>query len=430
MYAINNTLSVSGAVTATVEANAIASVWRNDVAENESVLYLNESELYLDLTITKERNVMAYCTSSADIEWSIVSGSETVGLRKIASGAVVTAKAGGVAVIEARCGNAVKQVRVSVHSGTADSDLNFTADNIVSGRWYVTDDGIVGEMASGDGYILSDETGRDFALSATFRLEAVAAAMILRAKSDMSDYIIVNYDNNAKLVKVWSANGQIGSAPVGNIDTSSVTIRSKLTGDELTVYLNGEQKLSVVLSENEPKEGRFGLNVFSGKASFASIAFVREEYDHEGEDLVVFGDADQAIRRLYNLTLRNVKINPEYYHCDGRKLVISDKYFENLSVGVYSFKAEGAKTSYTFTVNVTTVCETVISDVRVSSGLGATIYVGNVGVSRVSVNGKELASNQYVYKNKVLYINKEALTDGENVVVINGNKTVKVTVVR
>ncbi|MBO4572666.1 MAG: glycoside hydrolase family 32 protein [Clostridia bacterium] len=428
-YATNNVLSVGGQVTATVKVNTIASVWRKDVAANESVLYLNESELYLDMTITKERNVMAYSTSSADVEWSIVSGSEVVGLKKSASGAVVTAKAGGVAVVEARCGNAVKQVKVSVHSGTADSDLNFSSDDIVSGQWYVTDDGIVGEMASGDGYILSDETGRDFTLSATFRLEAVAAAMILRANGDMSNYIIVNCDIEARLVKVWSANGQIASAPAGNIDTSSITIRSKLIGDELTVYLNGEQKIFVVLSENEPKEGKFGLNVFSGKASFASIAFVKEEYDYEGEDLVAVGDADQAIRQLYNLTLRNVKINPEYYRSEGRKLIISEKYFENLPVGVYTFKAVGGKTSYSFTVNVETVAETEIPDVRVSSGLNATIYVGNVNVVSVSVNGRELTSDQYTCKNKVLYINKEVLTSGENVVCLNGNRTVKVTVV-
>ncbi|MBR1867061.1 MAG: hypothetical protein IJ800_00565 [Clostridia bacterium] len=427
-YAIDSSLSVGGEVTATLSANVISSIWRSDVSADESVLYISDSEIDLDLTLAKEKSVMAYSTSSVDIEWSILSGENVVRVEKTSYGATVVAKSGGVATVEAKCGNAVKQVKVSVYDGSVDSDLTFSTAGIIAGQWYVTEKGIVGEIASGDGYILTEESGKDFTLSVNFSLDAVAAAMILRANSDMSEYIIVNCDVNERLVKVWSENGQIGVAPVGDINTSSVTLKSRLIGNEITVYLNGEQKLTAILSENEPIEGKFGLNVFSGKATFGSIALVKEEYSYDGGELTVWGDADQSVRELYNVTLRNVKINPEYYRGNGRQLIISEDYFENLPVGVYSFKAVGRKTSYTFSVEVRSVGKTEISDVSLSSGLNATLYVGNVVVSSVSVNGKELDLSQYTFKNRVLCIDKEVLTLGENDVCINGDKNVKVTV--
>ena len=428
-YATNNSLSVGGQVTATVEVNTVGTVWRNDVASGESVLYVSESEVNLDLTIAKQKSVMAYSTSGTDVEWSVIDGVGVVGLEKTSYGVVMTAKSGGFAVVEAKCGNAVKQVKVTVYQGTADSDLTFGSEDVVAGQWYLTGDGVVGEMAAGDGFMLSKESGKDFTLSVTFSLDAAAAAMILRAQENMSDYIIVNCDAEAGVVKVWSKSGQIGSAPAGNIDRSSITLRARLAGDKLTVYLNGEQKLDVTLGEGEPTEGKFGLNVFNGKAVFGSIALVKEEYTYNGGDLVIWGDADQAIRYLYNVTRRNVSINPEYYTCDGRKLVISEKYFENLTVGTYSFKAVGKKTSYTFTVDVKYVGKTSIEDVRVESGLDATVYVGNVTVNSVTLNGRTLDKNQYTFKNKVLTISKEALSAGENNLIINGTENVTITVI-
>ena len=428
-YAINNSVKVSGAVTATVNVNAIGTIWRKNTAANESVLYISDEELNLDTSIATEKSVTAYTTSDVNIDWSIVSGDDVVAIEKTSYGAIVKAKKGGTAALQAKCGNSQKQVQVTVYDGEVDSDLEFSSDGILSGRWYATENGIVGNMASGDGYILSKETARDFTLSVNFRLEAAAAAMILRAKPDMSEYIIVNYDANEKLVKIWTKNAQLGAISVGDIDLSSVTLKARLAGSSMTVYLNGDERFNATLKETDPKDGKFGLNVFNGKATFGSIALVNEEYSYDGGALEVSGDAEQTIRELYNVTMRNVRINPEFFTSDGRLLSVKESYFENLSVGVYTFKAVGSKTSFTFTVDVKSVRTTSIANVRVSIGLNATIYVGNVAVSSVFVNGRKLSANEYVYKNRVLCINKEVLKAGENDVTINGDKTVKVTVI-
>lgn len=425
-YAVNNSLAVGGTMTANVAVNALSNVWRTD-STTESVLYLSEDSIDLDLSIATEKSVVAYSTSSAEIEWRVVDGEDVVEIEKTPYGAIVAAKAGGSAVVEAKCGNAVKQVNVSVYDGSFDSDVDFAVGGIVAGDWYLTDKGLVGEMDGSDGFLLSEESVKNVTLSVNFSLEASAAAIVLRAQSDMSDYIIVNCDVNEKVVKAWSKNRQIGVVGIGDIDLSSVTLRARLIGDDLTVFLNGEEKLNVTLSENEPTEGKTGLNVFNGKAIFRSIAFVKEEYSYDGGELVIVGDADQAIRQLYNSTLRNVMISADYYRSNGKELIISGKYFENLPIGTYSFKAVGRKTTFRFTVDVRSVDQTEIADVKVSKGLNATVYVGNVSVTGVSLNGKELSSDQFILKNKVLVIRKEVLTVGENKLVI-GDKKVSITV--
>ena len=264
-------------------------------------------------------------------------------------------------------------------------------------------------------------------MSVTFKLEAVAAAMILRAKDDMSDYIIVNYDSNEKIVKAWTANRLLGSVKA-DVNASSITLKARLSANDLTVYLGGESKLKATLSENDPLEGRFGLNVFNGKATFEAVALVNEEYVYDGGNLEVYGDAEQAVMELYNVTLRNAKVNAEFFTCDGRKLTLSEEYFKTLGVGSYRFKAFGRKSTFTFTVDVKSVAKSSVADVKVNQGLNATVYLGNLDVSAVTVNGRALKSGEYTIKNKVLYINKEVLTLGENTVTL-GNTTIKVTVV-
>ena len=426
-YAVNSSLTVGGALTASLDVNVISSVWRGQPVEGESVLYMSDSQINLDLELATRKNVVAYSTSGEDVEWKVLSGAGVCEVKKTLAGATIVAKSGGVAVVEARCGNAAKEVVVRVYSGKADSDIRFSADGVVAGQWYVSDGGIVGEMPSGDGYILSDDGEKDIELSVSFALDAQAAAMILRASDDMTSYIIVNCDVKEKAIKVWSQNGQIASAKTGNLDTAAITLKALIVKNDISVYLNGELKLTATLGEDEPDEGKFGLNVFSGKATFKSVAIVKDEYDYDGGELTVIGDAVQTVRQLYNVTKRNVLINAEFYRTEGRKLIIDGRYFENLAVGEYQFKATGSKTTFTFTVTVNTVDQTTIEDVTLSKGLDATIYVGNVEVESVTVNGKD-ASGSFVYKNRVLYVDKEALDPGENEVIVNGKIKVTVTV--
>ena len=247
----------------------------------------------------------------------------------------------------------------------------------------------------------------------------------------MSDYIIFNYDNNEKIVKMWSPRGEIGRAAAPDVNTSNVVLRVEAKGTSIKAYINGRLVIDTVLREKEPTEGLFGLNVYSGKATFKSVANFNGQYTYNGTgSLTVVGDSKQVITSLYNKTMVNTKVDRAFYTSDGRNLVIDAAYFELLPVGTYTFKAVGGTSAYEFTVTVTAVTKTTLKDVTIEEGCNAVIYLGNIEVESVTLNGTQLSRNQYKVENLMLTIDAELLTEEINEIVVNGEDTVTVTIVK
>ena len=430
-YSVKAELSVGGEVTLkNLELNEIASVWRTgEVVDGETVLYVSADKVELDTSITTEKLVTAYSTSAQDITWEIVSGNDVVALENTTGGVIIKALKSGKAVLTATCGNQKKTVNITVYDGKPETDIPFTSDGIVSGDWIAKGSEIVASMPAGDGYILSTQSASDFSCSVAFSLNAVAAAFIFRANEDMSDYIIFNYDNNEKIVKMWSPRGELGRAAAHDVNTSNVVLRVEASGSSIKAYINGRLAIDTVLGENEPKEGFFGLNVYSGTATFKSVVNFNDSYSYGGTgNLTVVGDSKQVITALYNKTMANSKVDRAFYVTEGRNLVIDERYFELLPVGTYTFKAYSGASAYEFTVEVTAVTKTTLKDLTVEQGCNAVIYLGNVEVQTVTVNGTQLTEEQYEIENLMLTIKADLLTKGDNAIVINSDQTVTVTV--
>ncbi len=429
-YSVKAEFSVGGEVTVkNLELNEIASVWRTgEVVDGETVLYVSHEEVELDTNLAKEKQVTAYSTSGQEITWAVASGKEMISLENTTGGVIVKALGAGKATLVATCGNQQKLVNVTVHEGAPDTDIPFDASGIISGSWIAKGSEIVAHTPAGDGYILSNQSAADFNCSVSFSLDAVAAAFIFRANEDMSQYIIFNYDNNEKIVKMWSPNGEIGRASAPNVNTSNVVLKVVAKGTSIKAYINGNLAIDTVLKDNEPKEGLFGLNVFSGTATFKTVANVVDQYTYNGTGkFTVVGDSKQMVTALYNKTAYNTKVDRAFYVSEGRNLVIDAAYFELLPVGTYTFRAVGGASAYEFTVNVTAVTETTLKDMVIQKGCNAVIYLGNIEADSVAVNGKVLTKEQYTVENLMLTITADLLTKDNNEIVINGNKTVVVT---
>ena len=429
-YSVKAEIKVGGEVTVeSLVLNEIASVWRDfEPVDGETVLYVSEENAELDTSITTEKLITAYSTSGEEITWEIISGSQFVSIEQTTGGVIAKALGAGQATLLVTCGNQKKIVKLTVHNGNPESDIPFGADGIISGSWIANGSNIVAETPAGDGYILSDMSASDFNCSVSFSLDAIAAAFIFRASEDMKEYIIFNYDNNEKIVKMWSHNGEIGRASAPNVNTNNVVLRVEANGAHIKGYINGTLAIDVVLGDNEPMEGLFGLNVYSGKATFKSVVNFNDQYSYNGTgSLTVVGDSTQMITELYNKTMANTKVEVAFYTTNGRNLVIDARYFELLDVGTYTFKAVGGASAYEFTVKVTAVKETVLENITIEKGCNAVIYLGNVKVNSISLDGTALTD--YKVENYMLTISADLLTEGDNVIVINGNKTVTVTVV-
>ncbi|MBQ7391390.1 MAG: DUF1533 domain-containing protein [Clostridia bacterium] len=430
-YSVKAEFSVGGEVTVNnLELNEIASVWRTgEVVDGETVLYISDEAVELDTSITTERLVTAYSTSGEEITWELASGGAFVSIEKMTGGIIVKALGAGKASIIAFCGNQRKVIDVTVYTASPESDVPFGADGIISGNWIAKGTEIIANMPAGDGYILSSQSASDFNCSVSFSLEAIAAAFIFRANEDMSEYIIFNYDNNEKIVKMWSQNGEIGRASAPHVNTSNVVLRVEAKGASIKAYINGNLAIDAVLGENEPTEGLFGLNVYSGKATFKLVSNFNDQYAYGGTgSLTVVGDSKQVITTLYNKTLQNTKVDRAFYVSNGRNLVIDAAYFELLPVGTYIFRAAGRTSAYEFVVEVTAVTQTVLQSITIQKGCNAVIYLGNVAVESVTLNGKQLTEEQYKIEDLMLTVYADALTENDNKIVINGDKNVTITI--
>ena len=432
-YSVKAEFAVDQEVTVeSLVLNEIGTIWRNfEPVEGETVLYISNEAVEMDTSLALEKQVTAYSTSGEEITWELESGSDVVSLEYTTGGVVLKALRAGKATLVASCGNQKKVVGVTVYAGSPATDVPFSSDGIISGEWIAKGADILAICPAGDGYILSDTSAADFNCSVSFSLDAVAAAFIFRASADMKEYIIFNYDHNERVVKMWSHNGEIGRASAPNVNTNNVVLRVEANGASIKAYINGNLAIDTVLADNEPMEGLLGLNVYSGKATFKSFVNFNSEYTYNGTgNLTVVGDSKQTITALYNKTMTNTKVDGAFYTSSGRDLVISAAYFELLPVGTYTFRAIGGASAYEFTVKVTAVTTTTLRDIVVEKGCNAVIYLGNVELSHVTLNGQQLTDGQYKVENLMLTIYADLLADGNNSVVVNGNQTVSVTVVQ
>lgn len=426
-FAVDKEVTVNSLV-----LNEIASVWREfEPVEGETVLYISDENVELDTSITKEKQVTAYSTSGEAITWALQSGDDIVSLENTTGGVIVKALAHGKATLIASCGNQKKVINITVYESNPETDIPFSSDGIISGNWIANGSDIIANSPAGDGYILSSLSASDFNCSLTFSLDAVAAAFIFRANEDMSEYIMFNYDHNERIVKMWSHNGEIGRANVSNVNLNNIVLRVEAQGASIKAYINGKLVINTVLGDEEPTGGFFGLNVFSGTATFKTVSNFNEKYSYSGSGkLTVVGDSKQVVTALYNQTLQNTKVDRAFYISDGRNLIIDSAYLELLPVGTYTFKAVSGSSSYEFTLDVTAVKQTTLKDMVIQKGCNAVIYLGNIELESVTVNGKELAKEEYTVKNLMLTINADLLSEEENVIVINGENTVYITLVQ
>lgn len=429
-YALGASLVTDGYITInSLKVNNIASVWRTEQStSDETVLYVSAENLELDSVLTTSAPLTAYSTSGADVVWTVDSG-DSVAISETEFGVTVTALKAGDSIIKATSGNAVKYIPVKVWNGAFDSDFTFSSDGINSGKWVITDSGLAGEQLSGDGFILAEESGGDFEYTAKFNLgTGAAAALVFRAKADMSDYLIANYDKNANIVKLWSPRGELGRADAGSVDVSSIVLSVKAYGKQVTVSIGGRTVINVTLGDAEPLSGRYGLNICATRAVFESVAIQASSYDYSGGSLSVMGALEQQIKAVYNRTAGNVRLNSAYYSVSGRKLVIDQSYFASLTAGVYTFEIIGSDTSFEIQVNVTSVPSAVVSDVTVQQGCSVSFYIGNAAITSVSVNGKTLDGSLYSVSGGTVTVFAEALRKGENIVEFSDGQTVTVTV--
>lgn len=425
--------------------NRFSTGWRETKPAN--YLLTGSDSLELDLTLCKYRDVAV--SGSGGVSYS-VSGGEAITYAVTESGIRVFAEQAGEAVIKAACGDKVQFISVKVYGGEADSDCGF--NNVTAGDWYRDESGYIAKIKSGDGFIYSEREGADFFYSAKFDMKSgIAAALVFRAKADLSQYIIVNYDDKSEggkgLVKLWSSAGDDYRAVRKLGGLNDIVLAVSAQGNKIKVTLNGEViRLSkyvdgeevnkdvyapqdeVTLDGNAPKSGLFGLNICEAEVLFKCVS-VTDDFNkgYAGGD-IVWSHTDDTSFTIVNLDWNNRQVDGSFYTFEGRKVTLSQNYMASLPEGdkTYRLEVTGKNSRYILELNIGALPQAVWKDFSVQAGVSAVFYIGR-GTGAVKVNGQEIDPSLYKIEGERLTVYADAFVAGENTVSF-GNLSAKVTV--
>ena len=429
IYSTGALLKADNAHINRLEINEVASIYRKGVSVDEGVLYVSSNDVYLDSKFLNSKFITCWFSGSEDLTWELLEGEDVVSYQTSNQGVNFTVLKDGTAKMKVSAGNQEQIINITVYASSFESDLSFDKNDIVSGQWIMGEGVIIGEKSSGNGFILAEQVGSDFTYTGQFDiLSGTAASLVFRASSDMSSYLVANYDAGEGIVKLWSTHGELTRSGHLDIGLTDIILSVKANEKDIIVTINGNVVISYTLKDNEPLSGHFGLNVFSGKARFKSLSIAKENYEYASGSLQVDLPIDQFIVSVYNVTLGNVLVDSDFYYQADGTLYIREEYFNLLSEdGRYQFRVVGA--SYTFTINVDVVITHTfdVENIVVETGNTVSVYVGINNITSVNINGEDIAANKYHIKDYVLYIENDCFKEGENEVILNGSVNFAVT---
>jgi len=431
IYSTGAYLKADSAHINTLKLNEVKTIYRKDIAPGEGKLYVSSNDAALDNLLTKAKFITCWFSGNEDLVWEVIENDDVVSYTSSNQGINFVALKEGTASFKVSAGNQEQVINVTVHSSTFTSDLTFESNNVISGQWLMAEDTVIGEMPSGNAFLLAKESGSDFTYTGQFDIiSGQAASLVFRASSDMSTFLVANYDANEKVVKLWSKkHGELKRSEHIDVSLTDITLSVKASVKDVQVTINGVLAVSHVLNDDEPLSGQFGLNVFSGSARFKSLSILKENYEYSSGELMIPLAIEQFITSINNVTLGNVKLEPGFYYQSNGALYIKESYFDLLpNNGRYQFRVIGSSYAFTINVDVDIIHTFYIDDMSIESGNNAVIYIGNNVITSVEVNGVTLNEEQYEVKDYTLIIYKENLLEEYNQVTLNDSISFEIEV--
>lgn len=430
-YSTKATFTSDPSANAAITVNEIASVWRTE--SDETLINLSSTQVDVGVELGQPQTITAYAQGKP-ISWDVVEGEDAIQVIPTSTGAQIVGKKAGFARVKVSAGTSSRMIDVTAHTGKAESDFVFASEGIVSGNWYYSGNALIGEQAGGDGFILANEAGEDFTYTAQLDLgSGAAAALVFRAtvqNGKLASYLVANYDNNGKIVKLWSQNGEIGKASAGDPDIKNLVLTVEAKGKSVKVFLNGNKLIDCIIRDADPLRGNFGLNVCATRAAFSLITVQKSEYDYSGNgDLIIKSSVEQQALEIVNVTLYNTVLSQGQYQSTGRDIILKQSYLELLpTAGNYTFAIYGSEFDFTVKVSVASIPKTQLTAVTVDEGINVTIWLGNSDVQYIKINGAAAEEGSYRISGYVLTIMPEVFHVGENTVSVNDGQSVSVTI--
>jgi len=157
--------------------------------------------------------------------------------------------------------------------GTGESTLDSSlpaAWHPVGGTWTDVAAGKQGS-ATGDAFLLNDQTGTDFSYEGDVRVDqGTAAALTFRASADGTQHYTANVDTSG-VVKLWRPGQVLASVPTPIVPGRFYHLKVVTTGPRIRVYLDDGATPLIDVTDSTYPSGRFGVNAFNATATVQNL---------------------------------------------------------------------------------------------------------------------------------------------------------------
>jgi len=318
--------SVGGTSTATIQYYPLSSIWDNKITGKDSVL-VSLSEGDLEKTVGGEFTIYTSTvpeTAVQGVTWEFDSNILEI-LNQDDEKTTFKAKSVGNTTLTATSKDqkSSKTINLSVYDRDPGSIIKQLTNFETTGDWYVKDSSYAGS-SSGDGFAVAQETnviGKVSTLEADADVsDGSTAGLVLLSKSanPKEGSIIANINKNGEYrVFVFTGVDNSGNATVADLNSGIVPtavgsiykLRAEVSDGHIKYWINDELVCDTKQSYYET--GRFGLNVYSGKASFKNVTLNNTEPSTETS---ISGSG-----LTFNNTPEDLHVSDDSYVVDGGK---------------------------------------------------------------------------------------------------------------
>lgn len=318
--------SVGGTSTATIQYYPLSSIWDNKITGKDSVL-VSLSEGDLEKTVGGEFTIYTSTvpeTAVQGVTWEFDSNILEI-LNQDDEKTTFKAKSVGNTTLTATSKDqkSSKTINVSVYDRDPSSIIKDLTNFETTGDWYVKDSSY-GGSSSGDGFAVAQETnviGKVSTLEADADVSAGSTAgLVLLSKSanPKEGSIIANINKYGEYrVFVFTGVDNSGNATVANLNSGIVPttvgsiykLRAEVSDGHVKYWINDELVCDTKQSYYET--GRFGLDVYSGAASFKNVTLNNTEPSTQTS---ISGSG-----LTFNNTPEDLHVSADSYVVDGGK---------------------------------------------------------------------------------------------------------------
>ncbi len=325
-------LTADGTLGVSAKVYGMSGIFGGQTANNKLYVSTNKIDSTVGEVVPVSASMLSEGFTNASAVYTVTEGAENISLESRGDATYITMLKKGSAriAVTADGASASQIIEVYIYGDGLKSDVDYTVQ--WGGFRRPDDNGLWFSSGQADSFLYCEEQTENFAYSVTMTPangNAQAAALVVGASPNHTDYYVVTADFSQNVIKLWrSGVGDIKTAPYAFGGARALTLRAVVSDGVLSVYADKSDKPSLTYTFSEYEGGLVGLNVYNGEFIFNDIHF---------SDLSVRDNSMRigsvGIESILNVTDRNAILSDGDYSVQDGVLTLSQDYLLSLCGG-------------------------------------------------------------------------------------------------